>query len=61
MSDAPSHIRYAAIGDSFSEGVGDELADGHVRGWTDLVAQGWAEALGEPIEYASFAVRGKLI
>ncbi|MCB0878427.1 MAG: SGNH/GDSL hydrolase family protein [Thermoleophilia bacterium] len=54
-------IRYVAIGDSFSEGVGDELPDGTVRGWTDLFAQGWADALGEPIEYANLAIRGKLI
>jgi lysophospholipase L1-like esterase len=49
-----------AIGDSFTEGVGDELPDGTPRGWADLVAQGWADALGEPIEYANFAIRGKL-
>ncbi|GAA1931225.1 SGNH/GDSL hydrolase family protein [Microbacterium aoyamense] len=55
-----SSIRYAAIGDSFTEGVGDELPDGRVRGWADLVAEGWADAAGEPVEYANFAIRGKL-
>jgi lysophospholipase L1-like esterase len=50
-----------AIGDSFTEGVGDELPDGRVRGWADLVAEGWAAASGEPIEYANLAIRGKLI
>ncbi|MCC2032072.1 SGNH/GDSL hydrolase family protein [Microbacterium allomyrinae] len=54
-------VRYVAIGDSFTEGVGDELPDGHVRGWADLVAQGWADASGEPIEYANLAIRGKLV
>lgn len=54
-------VRYVAIGDSFTEGVGDELPDGHVRGWADLVAQGWAHAAGEPIEYANLAIRGKLV
>ncbi|WP_106813864.1 SGNH/GDSL hydrolase family protein [Microbacterium timonense] len=54
-------VRYVAIGDSFTEGVGDELPDGHVRGWADLVAQGWADAAGEPIEYANLAIRGKLV
>jgi lysophospholipase L1-like esterase len=54
-------VRYVAIGDSFTEGVGDDLPDGRERGWADLVAQGWAEALGEPIEYANLAIRGKLI
>ncbi|MBN9188474.1 MAG: SGNH/GDSL hydrolase family protein, partial [Microbacterium sp.] len=54
-------VRFVAIGDSFTEGVGDELPDGRVRGWADLVAQGWADAAGEPIEYANLAIRGKLI
>ena len=54
-------VRYVAIGDSFTEGVGDELPDGHVRGWADLVAQGWADARGESIEYANLAIRGKLV
>ncbi|GAA5151318.1 SGNH/GDSL hydrolase family protein [Microbacterium pseudoresistens] len=53
-------VRYVAIGDSFSEGVGDELPDGRVRGWADLAAQGWADALGEPISYANLGIRGKL-
>ena len=54
-------VRFVAIGDSFTEGVGDELPDGRVRGWADLVAQGWAAASGGPIEYANLAIRGKLI
>lgn len=54
-------VRYVAIGDSFTEGVGDELPDGRVRGWADLVAQGWADGLGEPVEYANLAIRGKLV
>lgn len=54
-------IRYVAIGDSFTEGIGDELGDGTVRGWADLVAAGWAASRGAPIEYANLAVRGKLI
>ncbi|MDA4895823.1 MULTISPECIES: SGNH/GDSL hydrolase family protein [Microbacterium] len=53
-------VRYVAIGDSFSEGVGDELPDGRVRGWADLVAQGWADQIGAPISYANLAIRGKL-
>lgn len=56
-----SSVRYVAIGDSFTEGVGDELPDGTTRGWADLVAQGWANATSEPVEYANFAIRGKLI
>lgn len=53
-------VRYVAIGDSFTEGVGDELPDGRPRGWADLAAQGWANGIGEEIEYANLAIRGKL-
>lgn len=54
-------IRFVAIGDSFTEGVGDELPNGSPRGWADLVAQGWADARDEPIGYANLAIRGKLV
>jgi lysophospholipase L1-like esterase len=54
-------VRFVAIGDSFTEGVGDELPDGRVRGWADLVAQGWANASGETIDYANLAIRGRLV
>ena len=52
-------MRYVAIGDSFTEGVGDTQADGTDRGWADLVAAGLATAAGEPIHYANLAVRGR--
>ena len=54
--------RYVAIGDSFTEGIGDPVpgtVDDH-RGWPDRVA----EVLGSQVEdfaYANLAVRGKLI
>ena len=54
-------VRFVAIGDSFTEGVGDETPDGNVRGWADLVAQGWADAVAQPIAYANLAIRGKLV
>ncbi|WP_051039511.1 SGNH/GDSL hydrolase family protein [Microbacterium sp. B24] len=54
-------MRFVAIGDSFTEGVGDERPDGSVRGWADLTAQGWADSRGESIQYANLAIRGKLI
>ena len=54
-------LRYVAMGDSFTEGVGDERADGQVRGWADLVALGLAAATPEPVGYANFAIRGKLL
>jgi lysophospholipase L1-like esterase len=52
---------YAAIGDSFTEGVGDELSDGRVRGWADLVALGLAAASTSPVSYANLAIRGRLL
>lgn len=61
MSEQRARIKYVAIGDSFTEGVGDEQPDGMVRGWADLVAQGLADAEGEPIEYANLAIRGRLL
>ena len=54
-------MRYAAIGDSFTEGVGDELPGGDARGWADRVAAGLAAARGEPVLYANLAVRGRLL
>src|SRR5690606_22094746 len=53
--------RYVAIGDSFTEGVGDEQPDGSVRGWADLVAQGLADSTGRPVHYANLAIRGRLL
>ena len=52
-------VRYVAIGDSFTEGIGDERADGSVRGWADRVAEGLAVAGGEPVRYANLAIRGR--
>jgi len=54
-------VRYAAVGDSFTEGVGDELPDGSARGWADLVAAGLAAARGDTVFYANLAVRGRLL
>jgi lysophospholipase L1-like esterase len=52
---------YAAIGDSFTEGMGDERPDGSPRGWADLVAAGLALAAGGTIGYANLAIRGRLL
>lgn len=54
-------IRYVAIGDSFTEGVGDEYPDGTPRGWADRLAEKLAEARGEPIHYANLAIRGRCL
>lgn len=53
-------MRFVAIGDSFTEGVGDDLPDGSLRGWADLVAAGLAAHHGG-IDYANLAIRGRLI
>jgi lysophospholipase L1-like esterase len=53
-------IRYVALGDSFTEGVGDDLPNGGVRGWADLVAEGLA-ASGARVRYANLAIRGRLL
>lgn len=55
----PAPLRYAAIGDSFTEGLGDELPDGRLRGWADQVAH--RMALRQPVEYVNLAIRGKLL
>lgn len=52
---------FVAVGDSFTEGVGDDLPDGRVRGWADLVAYGLAVASPEPVTYANLAIRGRLL
>ncbi|MEU4215844.1 SGNH/GDSL hydrolase family protein [Actinoplanes sp. NPDC026623] len=54
-------MRYVAVGDSFTEGMGDELADGSVRGWADLVAAGLAAEETGPVRYANLAIRGRLL
>ncbi|MCE7012110.1 SGNH/GDSL hydrolase family protein [Kibdelosporangium philippinense] len=49
--------RFVAIGDSFTEGIGDPGPDGTFRGWADRFAEMLAERRG-PISYANLAVRG---
>ena len=52
---------FAALGDSFTEGVGDPGAAGdRCRGWADRFAEHLA--VGEPgLRYANLAIRGKLL
>lgn len=54
-------MRYVAVGDSFTEGVGDWREDGTPRGWADRVAEGLAAHSDEPVEYANLAIRGRLL
>jgi lysophospholipase L1-like esterase len=54
--------RFVAIGDSFTEGVGDPhpKIPGEFRGWADRVAEVLASGT-EDFAYANLAIRGKLI
>lgn len=54
--------RYVAIGDSFTEGIGDPepASPGGNRGWADRVAE-QLSAGTDDFAYANLAVRGKLI
>jgi lysophospholipase L1-like esterase len=57
---APTFHRYVAIGDSFTEGVGDIDASrpNGVRGWADRVAEVLATTTDD-FGYANLAVRGR--
>ncbi len=52
--------RFVVCGDSYSEGMTDEMVDGHYRGWADRVADGLAKK-SATFTYANLAVRGKLL
>ncbi|MER6614264.1 SGNH/GDSL hydrolase family protein [Streptomyces xantholiticus] len=53
---------YAAIGDSFTEGVGDPGPDGGFVGWADRFAVLLADRMPEySFRYANLAVRGRLL
>lgn len=55
-------MKYIALGDSFTEGVGDdsELYPNGVRGWADRVAEEWSRTESD-LKYANLAVRGRLL
>ncbi|YCH06489.1 SGNH/GDSL hydrolase family protein [Arthrobacter sp. alpha11c] len=54
--------RYVAMGDSFTEGVGDPEpgSPGGLRGWADRVAEELSAGHGD-FAYANLAVRGRLL
>ena len=54
--------RYVALGDSFTEGIGDPepRSPGGHRGWADRVAEVLSEQT-EDLAYANLAVRGRLL
>jgi lysophospholipase L1-like esterase len=66
MAAPRAFTRYVALGDSFTEGVGDhdpDLPNG-VRGWADRCADALAVAareVGEEFRYANLAIRGRLL
>lgn len=51
---------YVAIGDSFTEGLNDELPDGAFRGWADRLAEILAGGRDD-FRYANLAIRGKML
>jgi lysophospholipase L1-like esterase len=53
--------RYVAIGDSFTEGVGDPDPDrpNGWRGWADRFAEALAASTGPDFGYANLAIRGR--
>lgn len=59
MPDSTAPASFVAIGDSFTEGMGDHYADGSERGWADLVAASIASHREAPVDYANLAIRGR--
>ena len=55
--------RYVALGDSFTEGIGDPEPNspGGFRGWADRVAENLAETTDEEFSYANLAIRVRLL
>jgi len=52
--------RLIVCGDSYSEGMTDEVIDGKYRGWADRVADVMTEARAD-FTYVNLAIRGKLL
>jgi len=55
-----AYQRFIVCGDSYSEGMTDEVIDGKYRGWADRVADEMAKAHPD-FTYVNLAVRGKLL
>jgi len=62
MTPAHPWTRYVAIGDSFTEGIGDPepQSPGGSRGWADRVAEVLSESVDD-LAYANLAIRGRLL
>jgi lysophospholipase L1-like esterase len=52
--------RFIVCGDSYSEGMSDEIINGQYRGWADRVADEMSKH-SENFTYANLAIRGKLL
>lgn len=52
--------RLIVCGDSYSEGMSDEMVDGQYRGWADRLADEMAKEVSG-FSYANLAIRGKLL
>ena len=52
--------RFIVCGDSYSEGMTDDVVDGKFRGWADRVADEIAKH-SDHFTYANLAIRGKLV
>ncbi|MGO2519257.1 MAG: SGNH/GDSL hydrolase family protein [Microbacterium sp.] len=53
-------VRYVAVGDSFTEGIGDGQ-DPSLLGWADRVADGLRAWSSASVSYANLAIRGRTI
>jgi lysophospholipase L1-like esterase len=60
MPELSPFTRYVALGDSFTEGLGDPYPDGTFRGWADRVAEVLSTETDD-FAYANLAIRGKLV
>ena len=62
MTERSAWTRYVAIGDSFTEGIGDPepRSPGGYRGWADRVAETLAPFTTDFV-YANLAIRGRLL
>jgi lysophospholipase L1-like esterase len=56
----PSVGTFVALGDSFTEGVGDLYPDGTCQGWADRFARQLA-SVSPRLRYANLAIRGKVL
>lgn len=54
------YSRLIVCGDSYSEGMSDEMVNGQYRGWADRLADEMAKEVSG-FSYANLAIRGKLL